>query len=823
MFLSDHKKTAIATNEKSISYRELIQAAQSFSAMLPPHTQRVALYSENRPEWIFALYGSWLSAAAVVPIDFLSTPEDVAYILNDCQAEWVFCSCANRRSLEEALEQLTYQPRVHYFDESAQFAPSYEPKNLAMPDDRVACIVYTSGTTGGPKGVVLTFENIRKSMETVGHASGYYLPSRRVLALLPFHHILPLLGTVIGPIYTGATIALCPSLSPTDMLATLQNQAVDMMVAVPRFYTMMHREIMAKINASKLASALFRLADRQQSKTLSRILFKKVHNHFGGQLDVMISGGAPLGRKIVRDFHTLGFNLMEGYGMTESSAIITFPRLGNMRFGSVGQATLTNEVRICDGEIIAKGKNIFTHYLNKPAETAESLRESWLYTGDLGYLDDDGHLFITGRKKELIILPNGKNISPDEIETKLSATAPLLAEVAVFMHENRLHALLYPIHPLRRLPKQELEEKIKRELIIPFNTHVVSYKKVLTYTIIQHELPKTRLGKTKRFELPALLKKENQPEDQQPRPQTPEYREIQTFIEQQCAKTARPDDHLEYDLGLDSLDRVSLLAYLQQTFGVQMDESALEQHATVRKLADFIRAMKTRFDANALDWSTIITADTTHIRLPRSGGIHLPLSAILRVLLTARFNISGEGTETLPAGPCIFAPNHQSFFDGLFVTMFLKKRQIKRTFYYAKAKHVSTPIIRAIAERCNVVIVDSKNDVKHSIQSLAEVLKQGNNIIIFPEGTRTPNGALGEFKKTFAILSKELNVPIVPVAIDGAFAALHRDRNAPRGRGPVQVRFLPAIQPNTSDLDLLTESTKAAIKNQLAYPARNRT
>ncbi|MDF7824170.1 AMP-binding protein [Pontiellaceae bacterium B12227] len=811
MKLENHPKVALAYNELRLSYEQLSGMTRQIAALIPADTKRVAIYSENRPEWIYALYGGWRSGAAVVPIDFLSTPDDVLYILEDCQPEIVFCSAANRPSLQEAVDGLSYVPQLICFDDLEPASPeAADPFEPAAED--VALLIYTSGTTGGPKGVVLTFRSLQANIEAVGPESGYYTPERRVMALLPFHHILPLLGTIVAPLSVGATIAVCPSLSPTDLVKTLQEHKIDLMVAVPRFYTMLHRGIMEKIHASGLASGLFRLAKRLDSKTFSRIIFGKVHRKFGGALEVMVSGGAPLGREVAEDFHTLGFSMMEGYGMTECAPLISFPRMGHVKCGAVGQAVSCNEIRIVDGEVIVRGGNLFSGYFNKPEATREALRDGWLYTGDLGYLDEDGFLFITGRKKELIILPNGKNISPDEVETKLFSIEPLLEEVAVFMNNDMLHALLYPVAGLRRLPAEELDEKLKNELIVPYNDRVAPYKRILKYTIIHEELPKTRLGKIKRFELKELLTNQARPEYSRPEPQTPEYREIKQFLEQQRTISVGPDDHLEFDLGLDSLDRVSLLAYLQQTFGMQVDEETMGQYSTVRKLAEFTRAMKSKFDTKTVDWAAIIKEHVPKIRLPRGSRLHLPVHFGFTTILKGLFKVSASGTEHIPQGACIFAPNHQSYFDGLFVSMFLEKTRIKRTFFFAKEKHVRNRISRGFADRFNILVVDIDNDVKGSIQTLAEVLRSGRSIIIFPEGTRSRTGELGEFRKTFAILSKELNVPVVPVAIDGAFEALPRGRYIPKVGQKIDVHFLEPVYPADADYDMLNDLVRNRIE-----------
>lgn len=813
--LENHSKVALAYKEQRVTYGQLLAVTEQVAELIPIGTKRVAIYSENRPEWIYALYGGWRNGSQVVPIDFLSTPDDVHYILADCQPEIIFCSVANRPSLEEALDGLEYTPRLVCFEELDLSPSSDDGKPFERVSEDVACIIYTSGTTGGPKGVVLTFRSLEANIEAVGPASGYYTPERRIMALLPFHHILPLLGTIVAPLSVGATLAICPSLSPTDLVKTLQEHKVDLMIAVPRFYSMLHRGIMEKINASGVAKMLFKLAKRVDNKKFSKTIFGKVHKKFGGALEIVVSGGAPLDRQIAEDFHTLGFMMMEGYGMTECAPMITFPRLEKFKIGSVGQAIPCTEIRIVDGEVVVRGDNLFSGYYNKPEETNDALRDGWLYTGDLGYLDEDGFLFITGRKKELIILPNGKNISPDEVETKLSSIEPHLEEVAVFMHDDMLHALLYPTASLRRLPADELDEKLKNELVAPYNDSVAPYKRITKYTIIHEELPKTRLGKIKRFELKELLSNQTRPEYRRPEPQTPEYREIKQFLEKQRTVTVGPDDHLEFDLGLDSLDRVSLLAYLQQTFGIQIDEETVGQYSTVRKLADFTRAMKNKFDTKTVDWSAIIKERVPKINLPRPSRLHLPIHFSFSAILKGLFKVGVSGAEHIPEGACIFAPNHQSYIDGMLVSMFLERSRIKRTFFFAKEKHVRGKFLRWFADQFNILVVDIDHDVKGSIQRLAQVLRSGRSIIIFPEGTRSHTGELGEFRKTFAILSKELDVPIVPVAIDGAFKALPRGRHFPKLGQNIEVHFLEPVYPADADYDTLNEQVRARIGQDL--------
>ncbi|HKL23067.1 MAG TPA: lysophospholipid acyltransferase family protein, partial [Tichowtungia sp.] len=224
---------------------------------------------------------------------------------------------------------------------------------------------------------------------------------------------------------------------------------------------------------------------------------------------------------------------------------------------------------------------------------------------------------------------------------------------------------------------------------------------------------------------------------------------------------------------------------------------------------------KNKFETNALDWSAVVREHASHIHLPRSSRLHIPVNLSFKAMLKSAFNVRGTGVEKPPDGPCIFAPNHQSVLDAFLVSIFLDRPQVKRTFFYAKARHIRGRLMRWIAGRFNVVVVDLEADVKGSIQALAEVLKQGKSVIIFPEGTRSANGEVGPFKKTFAILSKELNVPVVPIAIDGAHRALPRGSRRPRFRQNISVQFLPPVYPNGMDYDQINETVRNAIIRQM--------
>lgn len=814
MLLSDHNKTAMTLKDQKLSYKQLLSNVSSFSTLINDRATKVAIFCENRFEWIYAFYSAWLKNATVVPIDFMSSAEDVNFILNDCKPEVVIFSNQTAEVCNKASSGLSYQIDKLNVDDILLKEFSGEVV-FPKPDiDKTAVIIYTSGTTGSPKGVMLSFDNILVNIEAVTEDVVVYEPSDKVLVLLPLHHIFPLIGTVVAPLKIGATIVFSPSMAADDLMATLQNHQITMIISVPRFYSIIRKSIKEKIDKNKIANWLFRIAERKNSLTFSRKVFKSVHKKFGGNLKYMVSGGAALDKEVAKDLRTLGFEVLEGYGMTECAPMITFTKPGKVVIGSAGQPLKTNQVRIVDGEIVNRGRNVMQGYYNRPEETKAIIKDGWLYTGDLGYLDEENRLFITGRKKEIIILSNGKNINPEEIEAKLAIMSDVISEVGVFEKSDMLHALIYCDEiKLKQRDIDNVEDYLKWNVIDKYNQEVTPYKKVMKFSVVRDPLPRTRLGKLKRFLLPQLEIKDHSKQEKVPEPVFQEYILIRDFIQRQKEISVYPTDHLEIDLGLDSLDKVNLQVFLEQTFGVQMNEQEIMSFSNVLKLAESIQVRKTKLTVEAIDWGKILKEEFD-VKLPESWFTHNLIKHAAKIFLRFYFRLKSEGLENLPNGPFILAPNHQSFLDGLFVAVFLKNKIMKRTYFYAKEKHVKNKVLKFIAGKSNVIVMDL-SDLKTSLQKLAKVLKNGRNLIIFPEGTRSFNGDLGDFKKTFAILSRELNVPVVPVAIEGASNALPRGKIIPRPFKEVRVKFLKPILPSAHTYESLRDAVFEKVASNL--------
>jgi long-chain acyl-CoA synthetase len=810
------EKDALVGKNIHYTYERLLSQIDHYARLLPEvNDERIIIFAENRPEWIIALYAIWKKEATAVPVDVLSVREDVAYIFRDSSPRAVFCSSEKLDFIHDVLKDTGQSPEVLVFENLPDNPATQDTGDFIMNDpEHNALILYTSGTTGSPKGVMLSFRNILTNLVAVCHDVKIFTPDDRVMILLPLHHVLPVVGTVVAPLYVGGTMVLNTSLAAEDMMATLKKFEVTMMIGVPRLYQLIYKGLREKINQSIAARALVKLAGLFDSLTFSRALFGSVQRKFGGHIKYLVCGGAPVDREVVRLFKTLGFEILEGYGMTETAPMISFTRPGKILPGVPGHLLPGVQIRFEDGEIVVSGNNVMQGYYNKPEETAMVLNNGWLHTGDLGFMDDKGYLHITGRKKEIIVLPNGKNINPEEVERIILKQSAFVKEAGVFMKDGILQAIILP--DFRKLAESgitDIEEHLRWEVIDKVNRSVSPYKKILRFHVTSMELPKTRLVKIKRYLLPELAVARKRTSTDEPKMR--EYQAIKKFLEDETQQTVHPNDHIELDLALDSLGRVSLSTFIETAFGVDVQENSLADFASVAKLAEHIHQKKTRLNFEGISWSQILK-EKVHIKLPDSWFTHNMLKNVFQVMFRLFMRIKAKGLENLPEQSCIIAPNHQSILDGFLVVSFFKRKFMKNTYVYAKEKHFHNPFLRFLANRNNIILVDVNKDLKLSIQKLAAVLKKGKNLLIFPEGTRTLSGKMGEFKQTFAILSRELRVPVIPVAIKGSFDILPSGSRIPRLFRRVSIEFLTPVYPEDHSYESLKNLVYQRLANKLA-------
>lgn len=819
-FVTDFNKEAVFYKNKEYTYKDLIREAKYISKVLGIEKgEKVVNFMENRPEFICSFFGIWNSKGVPINIDAGYTAEELEYILTDADPKVIMTSNKNLKVAEEAIKLSGKNIRIINCDE-IKSPEDFEVDEYVIyspePED-IGVLLYTSGTTGKPKGVVLTFDNLMSNVDAIIEIK-MATPKDRLLALLPYHHVLPLSINLLMAIHIGTLVVLIDELSASAILGALQKYKITIVVGVPRLWEMIHKGLMEKIKSSKIANLLFELCKKVKSVTLSKIVFKKVHQALGGNIRYLVSGGAKLDPNIMDDFKVLGIKVLEGYGLTETSPIIAFTRPDDVCIGTVGKTIPGVEVKIADdGELLVKGRNVLKEYYNKPEATKEAKDENgWFHTGDLGKIEN-GYITIIGRKKEMIVLSNGKNINPIDIENEIAKGSDLIKEIAVMEHNNHLLALVYPDFKLiKERSIINITETLKWDIIDSYNINAPAYRKILEIKIVKDEFPKTKLGKLRRFMLKDILKNledggenahKERPED--PESKTREFQTLAQYIKEEKGENIYPDSHIEIDLGLDSLDIIQLNSFIEKTFGFKIKEEETVDLKVIKDICEYIRKNSKEYHLEKINWSEILK-ESIDYPLPSSNMIWLT-KIFFAPILKFYLGLKIKGIEKLSKEPRIIICNHESFIDAFAVQRLFKGDMLKNTYYFAIKKHFDKAGLRFMANHGNIILMDINENLKESLQISAEVLKEGKNLVIFPEGARTRDGKLQDFKKFFGILSKELSIPVTVLGIDGAYESMPFGSIFPRP-AKIKLEVLGEVNPSGLSVEEIVNNSKEIIR-----------
>ncbi|MGB2706229.1 MAG: AMP-binding protein [Candidatus Omnitrophota bacterium] len=520
---------------KEISYVKLghrvVSASSALISLGIKKGDRVAILSENRPEWALAYFGIVSCAGVVVPIDVKLSNKEIQFIMNDSEVKCVFVSLKYLHVIDDLKSVLPHLENIILFDKSER-KDVMLLKNLSRhrgkergrsvyPQD-TSLIVYTSGTTGVAKGVEISYKNLL--FQVLAFSEIIQCTTRdNLLSILPLNHMFEITGGLIVPLYGGACITYPDTLKTTSLLPLMKETKTTAMICVPLVLKMIHGGIMKKI--TKLpparqkafrASLAFSKAMLKLNIRVGKLLFKPIHEEFGGCLRAFISGGAPLGRDVELDLNALGFRVLEGYGLTETAPAISINTYKENKFGSVGKPLPGVEVKILkkskfsrEGEILTRGPHVMKGYFNNPSKTKEVLKSGWLHTGDVGYLDRESFLYISGRLKNLIALGTGKKVFPEEVEAVMEKS-PCIKEISVLGrtatrglrkgHEE-VYAVIVPdldsFEEGERSDKENIEKKISSELA-RLSGNLAAYKRIADFQVRFEELPRTVTKKIKR-------------------------------------------------------------------------------------------------------------------------------------------------------------------------------------------------------------------------------------------------------------------------------------------------------------------------------------
>lgn len=820
MFIKNEDKLAFVDFEDNkVSFVELIKRVRYFSNEVLKNIEspHALIIMENRPEWVYSFYSVWDKKEVNVVLDASSNPNEIAYVINDSQPKTIICSDFSEERILEAITIANYQDKARIINidkENIDFnsiGSEYDNVTLQNPEgDETAVMLYTSGTTGSPKGVMLSSNNIIGEIDGIVEKD-VLQANDQMIALLPFHHILPLMATLLLPLREGASIVFVEKIASKEILDVLEKNNISVMVGVPRVFKLFYDSIKQQIQAKFITRKIYAIAEKINSKRFSRMIFSKVHKKFGGHLNVMVSGGAKLDPEIATFFNVLGFTVCEGYGLTETSPVLAVNSIKYNKVGTVGKGLYNTELKIVDEELWVKGPQIMKGYYNKPEKTAEVMTEDgWFKTGDLAEIDKDGYLTIRGRKNSMIVLSNGKNIDPETVENKIMGlSGPLIKEIGILGHEDKLAAIIVP--DLLEFRKQGINniQTYLKDIIENYNLTASNYKKVLDYKLVEDELPKTRLGKTKRFMLPDLYKKDEKVKEKVEEPQTQEYQAIKEFVAKLKGFEPGPEENLELDLGMDSLDKVELLAYVESTFGIKIDEEKFAEMPNLKLLSEYISEKAEFFMNSEVDWKKII--DKAPNREIKNGWLINALRPLIYVILKMYFRLKIDRTNKISDEPQIFVSNHQSFVDALVLGALIPSKIQKKTFFLAINWYFKKGIMKYVADNGNIILVDIDKNVKETVEEIALHIKNGKNVLIFPEGARTKNGKVGKFKKVFAIIAKELNVDVQCLGIKGGYEAYSRFMKFPLPKR-IEVTVLEKIKPEGT-YEEIRERAENIIKN----------
>src|SRR6476659_10113829 len=807
---------------------------------------RVMLVSHNAPGWGVTYFGVLKTGASCIPVDPESSTDEIVNFARAGEAAGIVISQKlhdEHAGLQDKLTAAGLSPKIWIFDEVLAIPDEQtEDERLALLLARVtaqwlASLIFTSGTTGRPKGVMLSHRNLTSMVSML--SSVFDMTTKDgVLSVLPLHHTFEFSTGFLTPLSRGAQITYLPELTGDALARAIKNGHVTGMVGVPALWELLHRRIKNKLYErsdwiGKTADTMIKANAWVRDNTplnFGPVAFYPIHEGLGGRIRYFISGGSALSETIQRDFQGLGFTILEGYGLTEASPVLTVTRPENrMLTGSVGKPLPGVEVKIADpdqsgvGQVIARGPNVMLGYYSNEEATRGALIERWLHTGDLGKLDDEGNLYLVGRSKEIIVDTNGKNVYPDELE-EIYATSPHLKELSIVglpdgIGEKVACLVVADDEYDITLSRAELRRKVE-EHFREVSASLPYYKRVKVLQFTDIELPRTATRKVKRSEVISILESlgTNEKVNAAARSETAADSETRWLVGIVANVTNRSSSEISMhsrlaDLGFDSLMFVELAAAIENAGGSITAPERLNEAQDLRELASVVS--RRPGGASTREGSTARSEN----RLNDDEEIHVPslvsragtrAGDVLQRLFYDRFlDTHYDGRSNIPAHTnFIVAANHSSHLDMGLTKMALGESGKDMVVLAAADYFFDTKYKRAVMENfTNLVPMQRTGSLRQSLRHPSSFLDRGYNALIFPEGTRSLTGEIAEFKPVIGYLALHTGVGILPVYLQGTHDAMPKGSNIIKNRkvGARIGRYLEA-----SDLEEMTKGLARA-------------
>ncbi len=790
------------------TYLRLAQACWRFARELEDrgigHGDRVAIWGRNSPEWVAAFYGTLLRGAVAVPLDDACAPDFAVRVANQVAPRLL--AGARGRSIGPdvpviVLEDLDDVVRRH--SDGPASAASVQPSDLAQ-------IVFTSGTTAEPRGVLITHGNVLSNLEPLEREIAKYLKWERpfhpirFLDLLPLSHVFGQFMGIYVPQLLGGEVHFTDSLNPSRIVETIRRERISVCVAVPRILhslqSMIEHAAESRGELDWLKSAL--VASEGQHPLRKWWRFRRVHRQFGWKFWAFVAGGATLDPDVELFWRQLGYAVVQGYGMTETASLVSVNHPFKMSRGSIGKVMPGQDVKLGPGgEIFVRGSNVTPGYWSS-AGTPERVGDDWFPTGDIGELDAEGNLFFKGRKKTVIVTASGLNIYPEDLEAALRAE-PEIRDCLVVEIEGPNGP-----EPAAAILADGLDTAARG--VARANATLADYQQVRSWAVWPDpDFPRTSTQKIRRPVVEDFMKA--RAEGRTVAGAHDALADVLARVSGSRGGAVESGATLGGDLGLDSLARVELLSALEDRYQVDIDESAFTSATTVGDLEKLLggSATDTELQPHTYprwpQWWWVRT-----IRLAVLYGVMLPVAFFM-----CRCAVRGRGRLESTSGPVVFMSNHVVRTDAGLILSVLPGR-FRRNVAIAMSGEMLAGWLRPPAgtgwiERLrlraqyvlvlalfNVFPLPQRTGFRKSFAYAGELVERGSSVLVFPEGARTPDGAIHEFRAGAGILAAELGVPVVPVRIDGLYAVKLTGRKFVRP-GAVTISFGEPLEFDVSD------------------------
>jgi long-chain acyl-CoA synthetase len=808
---------------RSYSYADVHRAARAFAERLihagVSHGEKVLFWGENRPEWIAAFWGCLSIGAIVVPIDYRASAEFVKRVWTIVDGKRLLAGDEVAR-VEAAYRTAQDADRVWKLSDIDWPAlPSGAALATGQPigPDAVAEIIFTSGATAEPKGVLITHRNVLANIEPVEREVHKYRKYGRLFFPLRFLNLLPLshmfgqaMATFVPPMLPGEVVFM-RGFNPSEIIHQIRRRRISVMVSVPKILDVLAEHIRRQHPETRTAEA----AKPHWLRRWWR--YRHVHHAFGLKFWCFVVGAAPLEGALEEFWSRLGFLVVQGYGLTETAPIVTLNHPFHTRRGSVGKAISGVQVKIApDGEILVRGDNVTTGYFQAPEETARAFEDGWFHTGDIGEVDENGQLFIRGRKKEMIVTPEGLNVFPEDVERVLNSLPGVRDSAVVGVTrdgQERVHAALL------LQPEVDADDIVRQA-----NARLADHQRIRGVRVWPAtELPRTEgTSKLKRRELKQWMETGATPSARRDQPVSVDHI-LRRYVGD---RAIAPATTLE-GLGLSSLERVELMVALEEAFHTTIDEAAFTRAGTVDDLQRLVTTVSgviapaTTEPLEFPEWNT-----HPLVRAIRHASLAIWLLPLTRLFAWIRI----EGLEHLEGvqGPVMFAANHQSHMDTPVILAGLPpawryrlapamaKEFFKAHFFpeqFSRREHCTNSLNYYLATFFfNAFPLPQREwGARQTLRYVGELLGKGFSVLIFPEGRRTERGEISPFRPGIGMMASKLNAPVVPVRLIGVDRVLHPTWRMARP-GRVTVKFGAPMRFEGDDYEEIARQVEAAVR-----------